>query len=111
MSTAFPSVIGRRASKFLTGRAARSNRPGAKSFVLKPLRVGQSASARHTEVLALASPEAKDARPVRSPARSIVVALALLAAGAFARSVTAGQWWTIGEAEVQTFRHHGVPRR
>ncbi len=40
---------------------------------------------------------------MRSPARWIVVALAFLAAGAFAISVSAGQWWTIGEAEIGPF--------
>ena len=40
---------------------------------------------------------------MRSPTRWIVVALAFLAAGAFAISVTAGQWWSIADATVGPF--------
>jgi hypothetical protein len=38
--------------------------------------------------------------------RWIVVALALVAASAFAVSVQAGRWWTIGDAEIGPFGAH-----
>jgi hypothetical protein len=53
--------------------------------------------------LASARARAEDARAVRSPLRWIVVTIAFIAAGAFAVSVTAGQWWTIGEAQIGPF--------
>jgi hypothetical protein len=40
---------------------------------------------------------------VRSPLRWLIVVVALVAACAFAFSVTAGNWWTIGTAEIGPF--------